>query len=119
MRKHGIKNNNTEENINNMSDFELARWFAMMDAVNMIADKSEERKMKFEDVDLKPSAIEHYIEATCDIYCRKIMEQKQQKNRSKVLSNIIQQINNINYDKITQCDTYNGEQQTTDSSIFA
>lgn len=69
----------TETNIiiNNMTDFEQARWFALIDAVNIVANMCEEKKVAFDSIDIKPSAIEKYIESTCDIYAKKIDDQKQ------------------------------------------
>ena len=65
--------------IDSMTDFELARWQSMMDGVNMIYETCEDKKIKFNDVDIKPSAIEKYIEATCDIHCRKLQEMKEKR----------------------------------------
>ena len=67
------------KHIDSMSDFELARWQSMIDGVNMIYETCEDKKIKFNDVDIKPSAIEKYIEATCDIHCRKLQEIKEKK----------------------------------------
>lgn len=61
-----------------MSNFEIARWQAMMDAVELINETCQERKKDFNTIDIKPKAIEKYIESTCDIYCRNIERQRNQ-----------------------------------------
>jgi hypothetical protein len=87
------------EMLDNMSDFEISRWQALMDAVGIVAEKAADRKIKWDTLDIKPSAIEHYIEATCDIYCRRLMESKEAekqkaKQRAKtILPNLVNAIN--------------------------
>lgn len=52
-----------------------ARWIALYEAVNIIAETAEKNKVSF-DSKLKPIAINKYIESTQDIYLRKILEQE-------------------------------------------
>lgn len=52
-----------------------ARWIALYEAVNLIADKAEQRGLSFKSK-LKPIAISKYIETTQDMYLRKILEQE-------------------------------------------
>ena len=88
--------------LDNMSDFEISRWQALMDAVGIVAEKAADRKIRWDSLDIKPSAIEHYIEATCDIYCRKLMESKaaekqKAKQRTKtIVPNLVKAINSCN-----------------------
>jgi hypothetical protein len=90
-----------------MPDFEIARWQALMDAVNMVAEKAADRKINFNSLDIKPSAIEHYVEATCDIYCRKITairaaeKQKAQNTANYILPELVSAINKCD-DQLTQ-----------------
>ena len=79
----GTSRNIVAEKLDNMSDFEIARWQALMDAVNIVAEKAADRKIKFSNLNIKPSAIEHYVEATCDIYCRRIIEEREANKRRK------------------------------------
>ena len=51
----------------------LARWIALYEAVNLIADKGEERGQKLEDIDFKPLDIKEYINGVEDIIHRKIL----------------------------------------------
>ena len=91
--------------LDNMSDFEISRWQALMDAVTLVAEKAADRKIGWENLDIKPSAIEHYIEATCDIYCRKLMESKESEkikaaNRAKnILPDLVNSINKCNHEQ--------------------
>jgi hypothetical protein len=52
-----------------------ARWIALYEAVNIIADTAEQKKQPFSSK-LKPIAISKYIESTQDMYLRKILEQE-------------------------------------------
>ena len=53
----------------------LARWMAMYEAVNIVADKAAEKNIDPEDIVYKPKAIQEYIEKTQDIILRKLLEQ--------------------------------------------
>lgn len=54
----------------------LARWMAMYEAVNIVADKAEEKNIAPEDVVYKPKAIQDYIEKTQDIILRKLLAEE-------------------------------------------
>jgi len=54
---------------------QLARWICLFEAVNMIADKAEEKKLPFDKLDIKPLAIYKYMEATENIILKKVLEQ--------------------------------------------
>ena len=53
----------------------LAKWMAFFEAVNIIADKAEEKSISLDDIDFKPLEIRKYMAATEDIYLRKILEE--------------------------------------------
>lgn len=53
----------------------LARWMALYEAVNIIADKGEEKKIPLEQVEFKPLDIRDYMNATEDIFLRKILQE--------------------------------------------
>lgn len=59
-------------NLDNMPVFEQARWYALVEAVNLIADECERRGKNFNKMKISPLDVEKYIEGTCDIYARKI-----------------------------------------------
>jgi hypothetical protein len=52
-----------------------ARWMALYEAVNIIADAAEQKGQSFRSK-LKPVAISKYIETTQDMYLRSILEQE-------------------------------------------
>ena len=53
----------------------LSKWMALYEAVNVIADKAEEKGIPLEDVEFKPLDIRDYISSTEDIYLRKILQE--------------------------------------------
>jgi hypothetical protein len=53
--------NKTNKNINDMTNYEVSRWICLMMAVDTIDETCKVLNKKFEDVDLKPIAIKHYI----------------------------------------------------------
>ena len=67
------KTNNTPKvsdvDISKLSLYELCRWTALEEAVNIIGEKCEDRNINFEDIELKPLDILKYIDnATDKIY---------------------------------------------------
>ena len=52
----------------------LARWIALYEAVNLIADKGEERGKKLDEIEFKPLDIKDYISGVEDIIHRKILQ---------------------------------------------
>lgn len=51
-----------------------ARWIALYEAVNCIADKAEDKNIPFSKIDLPPLAIMKYITATEDLILRKLLK---------------------------------------------
>jgi hypothetical protein len=60
-----MKKHNTID-INKMSLYELCRWSALEEAVNIIGDKCEEKSIDFDTVELKPLEILKYIDMAAD-----------------------------------------------------
>jgi len=55
--------------INKLSLYELCRWTALEEAINIIGEKCDDRNIDFENVELKPLDILKYIDnATDKIY---------------------------------------------------
>ena len=52
----------------------LARWMALYEAVNIIADKAEEKGKKINEIEFKPLDIKDYINNVEDIISRKILQ---------------------------------------------
>lgn len=53
----------------------MAKWMAFYEAVNIIADKAEEKKIPLEKVEFKPLKIREYMSSTQDIYLRKLLKE--------------------------------------------
>lgn len=53
-----------------------ARWIALYEAINMIADKCEEKKISFESISVDPLEIRRYMESMEDIIARKLLNQE-------------------------------------------
>jgi hypothetical protein len=68
-----MKNNKNWDEIQEESSI-LARWIALYEAVNIIADMAEKKNISFEKK-IKPIAISKYIKSTENMYLRKILEQ--------------------------------------------
>ena len=67
------------KNVNEMSVDELSRWYALYEAVNLIADECEERNIDFETLNLEPLSLRKYIEKTSDIFGKKVIEEQDRK----------------------------------------
>jgi hypothetical protein len=53
-----------------------ARWMAFYEAVNIIIDNAEDKKIPLDKVVFKPLKIREYIEATEDLFLRKLLRQE-------------------------------------------
>ena len=52
--------------INTMPNYEASRWWALVYGINLIADKAEERKIRFEDLNINRIALEKYVDELAD-----------------------------------------------------
>lgn len=57
--------------IDNMDEFELSRWFALIEGVNTIAEECEDRGINFNTIDLKPVHLKRFINSSSDHYANK------------------------------------------------
>ena len=62
----------SEANIEQMSLYELCRWSALEEAVNIIGDKCEERNIDFEKIQLNPLDIMTYVDGQTDKIYEKV-----------------------------------------------
>jgi len=62
----------SEANIEKMSLYELCRWSALEEAINLIGDKCEERGVDFEKVQLNPLDIMTYVDSQTDKIYEKV-----------------------------------------------
>ena len=59
-----------------MTVFEQSRWYSLLDAVNLVSAECDRRGKNFDNIKISPLDVEKYIESTCDIYARKIEEER-------------------------------------------
>jgi hypothetical protein len=52
--------------LDGMSLYELCRWASLIDAVELIENKCEEKQLDFETVDLQPLDILKYVDSMTD-----------------------------------------------------
>lgn len=80
--------------IDQMDTFELSRWYALMEAVDIIASECSDRGVEFDTLKMSPLGIEKFIESTCDIYAKKIEEDhaKEDIKLSNIQKKLISQI---------------------------
>lgn len=71
-----MKNNKKNWKVIHEETSTWARWIALYEAVNLIADKCEEKKIPFDEIVFKPLEIRDYISSTEDIIARKILNQE-------------------------------------------
>ena len=81
MKKQSIKITNSTQNktisIENMSVYEMCRWASLKEAVDIIAEKCEDRKIDFNEFDLKPLDILKFVDTmTDDLYNKVLNENK-------------------------------------------
>jgi hypothetical protein len=71
-----MKHTRTEKaidiNTEKMSLYELCRWSALEEAVNIIGDKCEERGVDFEKIQLNPLDIMTYVDSQTDKIYEKV-----------------------------------------------
>jgi hypothetical protein len=69
-QKHPEKVSNVD--LNKMSLYELCRWSALEEAINLIGDKCEERGVDFDKVQLNPLDIMTYVDGQTDKIYEKV-----------------------------------------------
>jgi hypothetical protein len=62
----------SDVNLEKMSLYELCRWSALEEAVNIIGDKCDERGIDFEKIQLNPLDIMTYVDTQTDKIYEKV-----------------------------------------------
>jgi hypothetical protein len=62
----------SDVDITKLSLYELCRWTALEEAINIIGEKCEDRNLDFDSVDLKPLDILKYIDNAADKIYEKV-----------------------------------------------
>lgn len=61
------------------NDYMLSRWAGLFEAVNVIYEHSLDRKKDFAELDLKPLAIQKYVDFKSDEILQRITAEKEKK----------------------------------------
>lgn len=65
--------------IENMNLYELCRWAALKEAVDIVADKCEEKNIEFETFELKPLDLLKYVESATDMLYNRVLDSTNEK----------------------------------------
>jgi hypothetical protein len=52
--------------VEDLNNYQVARWWALAYGVNLVADKAEERGINFEDLNINRTALEKYVDELAD-----------------------------------------------------
>jgi hypothetical protein len=63
---------NKKELIDELNDYQLSRWIALYEAVNLIADNAEKNGKTFDYTHMKKPAIEKYVDSTSGMVYKSI-----------------------------------------------
>jgi hypothetical protein len=61
-----MKKLNETSAVESMSLYEMCRWASLIDAVELVENKCNERKIDFESIDLQPLDILKYVDSMTD-----------------------------------------------------
>ena len=71
------KQNNPTVNIDGMDVYTLCRWASLKEAIDIVADKCEDKKLDLATFDMKPSELLHYVDSmTDDLYYKVLTQEK-------------------------------------------
>lgn len=59
--------------IEEISNYSLCRWAALKEAIDIIGDKCDEKKIDFNDFDLKPLDLMKYVDSMTDTLYHKVL----------------------------------------------
>ena len=71
MQNAHMKDKNTNK-IKDLSLYEIARWYALIDAINIVSEKCDDRKVEFSTVELKPLELLRYVNVVSDTVYNKL-----------------------------------------------
>lgn len=89
-----------ENKLDNMSVFEQARWYSLMEAVNLIGNTCDNKGIDFNKLKISPLDVQKYIESTCDIYARKIEDCEAKEKIKNTVDSVSPSYNNNTLDLI-------------------
>lgn len=72
-----------KSSIEDMSQYEQARWLSLIEAVNVIYQGCIDNNKNFDEVRLEPLPIRKYIEKTCDSKAELLQREEDEAKRDK------------------------------------
>lgn len=66
-----MKDKNTKK-INDLSLYEVSRWYALIDAIHIVSEKCDDRRVDFNTVELKPLELLKYVNVVSDTVYNKL-----------------------------------------------
>jgi len=55
--------------VEDMTDLQISRWAALVEAINLISEKAKNKNILFKKIALKQNAIQKYVDSASDIIC--------------------------------------------------
>jgi hypothetical protein len=86
MTKKAKKKEKKGPSINQMSDYQYARWAALYQAVNLIADIADERNENFEELKLDQIAICKYVDEYSDDILYSLIQENEKALKNEINS---------------------------------
>jgi len=65
--------------VDGMTAFQLSRWLALFEGVNLVADQAEKRGQKFSQMNIKQPALEDYIDSMSTGIFKELTTEKETK----------------------------------------
>lgn len=67
----------TVNKVEQLNEFQVARWTALIEGLNIIADKAKESGISFREMDINPSDLREYVDKASDRIFTTITRQNQ------------------------------------------
>ena len=64
----------TKKTTHALSLYEASRWYALIDAINVVSEKCEDKKINFDSIELKPLELLKYVNNVSDTVYNKLLE---------------------------------------------
>jgi hypothetical protein len=64
----------TSKTKHNLSLYEASRWYALIDAINVVGEKCDDRQVSFDTVELKPLELLKYVNTVSDTVYNKLLQ---------------------------------------------
>ena len=62
--------------VDGMNTFQLSRWIALFEGINLVADKAEQVGRRFNGISIKPNLLEEYVDHTSELVYRELTREE-------------------------------------------